>query len=53
MRALSYLPLNLRPYWRCYYGHTDAVIYVIDSSDRDRLGISASEFIAMMEVSRY
>ncbi|KAI6646150.1 Arl1 [Oopsacas minuta] len=40
---------SIRPYWRCYYGHTDAVIYVIDSCDRDRLGISASEFIAMME----
>lgn len=47
-----YLLLYIRPYWRCYYGHTDAVIYVIDSCDRDRLGISASEFIAMMEVSQ-
>lgn len=40
-----------RPYWRCYYSNTDAVIYVVDSSDRDRMGISKSELVAMLEVS--
>lgn len=39
-----------RPYWRCYYSNTDAVIYVVDSSDRDRMGISKSELVAMLEV---
>ena len=29
--------LKLRPYWRSYYPNTDAIIYVIDSSDRARL----------------
>uniref|UniRef100_A0A3Q4I6E2 ADP-ribosylation factor-like protein 14 n=1 Tax=Neolamprologus brichardi TaxID=32507 RepID=A0A3Q4I6E2_NEOBR len=42
---------SIRPYWRCYYSNTDAVIYVVDSSDRDRMGISKSELVAMLEVS--
>ncbi|ERE90079.1 ADP-ribosylation factor-like protein 1 [Cricetulus griseus] len=37
------------PYWRCYYSNTDAVIYVVDSCDRDRIGISKSELVAMLE----
>uniref|UniRef100_A0A3B3IAG6 ADP-ribosylation factor-like 1 n=1 Tax=Oryzias latipes TaxID=8090 RepID=A0A3B3IAG6_ORYLA len=41
---------SIRPYWRCYYSNTDAVIYVVDSSDRDRMGISKSELVAMLEV---
>lgn len=41
-----------RPYWRCYYSNTDAIIYVVDSSDRDRMGISKSELVAMLEVRR-
>ena len=45
------LSLFDRPYWRCYYSNTDAVIYVVDSSDRDRMGISKSELVAMLEVS--
>ncbi|CAG9481792.1 ADP-ribosylation factor, putative [Plasmodium vivax] len=28
---------SIRPYWRCYYKNTNAIIYVIDSSDGDRL----------------
>lgn len=39
-----------RPYWRCYYSNTDAIIYVVDSSDRDRMSISKSELVAMLEV---
>merc|ERR1712044_141666 len=34
---------SIRPYWRCYYSNTDAVIYVVDSADRDRIGISKEE----------
>ena len=40
-----------RPYWRCYYANTDAVIYVVDSADRDRIGISKQELLSMLEVS--
>lgn len=44
------IALPNRPYWRCYYSNTDAIIYVVDSSDRDRMGISKSELVAMLEV---
>ena len=41
---------SIRPYWRCYYANTDAIIYVVDSMDRDRIGISKQELISMLEV---
>lgn len=44
---------SIRPYWRCYYSNTDAIIYVVDSSDRDRIGISKQELVSMLEVSRF
>jgi ADP-ribosylation factor family. len=40
-----------RPYWRCYYSNTDAIIYVVDSADRDRIGISKDELLYMLRVS--
>merc|ERR1711976_31865 len=40
---------SIRPYWRCYYSNTDAVIYVVDSADRDRIGISKQELVSMLE----
>ncbi|GMN52155.1 hypothetical protein TIFTF001_021298 [Ficus carica] len=38
-----------RPYWRCYFPNTQAIIYVIDSSDTDRLAIAKEEFHAILE----
>ncbi|XP_053626258.1 ADP-ribosylation factor-like protein 1 isoform X1 [Cherax quadricarinatus] len=40
---------SIRPYWRCYYSNTDAIIYVVDSADRDRIGISKQELVSMLE----
>ncbi|CAI4224617.1 unnamed protein product [Auanema sp. JU1783] len=40
---------SIRPYWRCYYANTDAIIYVVDSADRDRIGISRQELVAMLQ----
>jgi len=40
---------SIRPYWRCYYSNTDAIIYVVDSADRDRMGVSKQELVAMLE----
>ncbi|KAF6017552.1 ARL1 [Bugula neritina] len=40
---------SIRPYWRCYYSNTDAIIYVVDSRDRDRIGISKQELVGMLE----
>ncbi len=31
---------SIRPYWRCYYQNTNAVIYVVDSADVDRMAIT-------------
>ena len=39
------------PYWRCYYANTDAVIYVVDSSDHERIGIAKNELVSMLEVA--
>ncbi|KAJ9069728.1 Arf GTPase arl1 [Entomophthora muscae] len=36
---------SIRPYWRCYYANTDAVIYVVDSCDRDRISTSKQELL--------
>lgn len=41
---------SIRPYWRCYYSNADAVIYVVDSVDRDRIGISKDELLYMLRV---
>ena len=42
--------VTFSPYWRCYYSNTDAIIYVVDSMDRDRIGISKQELVSMLEV---
>ena len=40
---------SIRPYWRCYYANTDAVIYVVDSADKERISTSKEELIAMLD----
>ncbi|CAE7253263.1 ARF1, partial [Symbiodinium sp. KB8] len=40
---------SIRPYWRCYYPNTDAVIFVVDSADTDRLSTAQAELHAMLE----
>jgi len=39
---------KIRSYWRCYYENTSAIIFVIDSSDRDRLATSRSELLTLL-----
>ncbi|KAI6101562.1 ARF SAR [Pisolithus croceorrhizus] len=39
---------SIRPYWRCYFPNTSAIIYVIDSSDHARLSTSRSELLTML-----
>ncbi|XLR14739.1 hypothetical protein HN51_035645 [Arachis hypogaea] len=38
-----------KPYWRCYFPNTQAIIYVVDSSDTDRLVKAKEEFHAILE----
>eukprot|EP01039_Chlorochromonas_danica_P002856 gene2856-3120_t len=40
---------SIRPYWRCYYPNTDAIIFVVDSCDTERLGVAKQELMAMLE----
>ena len=40
---------SIRPYWRCYYANTDAIIYVIDACDKERVSTSKEELVAMLE----
>lgn len=40
---------SIRPYWRCYYPNTDAIIYVVDSNDKNRIGDSKSELTLMLQ----
>lgn len=40
---------SIRPYWRCYYANTDAVIYVVDASDHERIGTSGAELKSMLD----
>ncbi|KAG4302856.1 hypothetical protein PCANB_000769 [Pneumocystis canis] len=40
---------SIRPYWRCYYTSTRAIIYVIDSTDIQRLSATAKELHAILQ----
>ena len=40
---------SIRPYWRCYYPNTDAIVFVVDSCDVDRLSVAKQELMAMLE----
>uniref|UniRef100_A0A0D9XMY6 ADP-ribosylation factor n=1 Tax=Leersia perrieri TaxID=77586 RepID=A0A0D9XMY6_9ORYZ len=39
---------KLRPLWRHYFNNTDALIYVVDSLDRERIGRARAEFQAII-----
>ena len=40
---------SIRPYWRCYYQNTHAIIYVVDSADPERMGIAQQELLTMLD----
>ena len=40
---------SIRPYWRCYYPNTDAIIFVVDSADTERLAVARQELTAMLQ----
>jgi len=39
---------SIRPYWRCYYANTAAVVFVVDATDHTRLETAAEELQAML-----
>eukprot|EP01059_Diplonema_ambulator_P012620 TRINITY_DN23018_c0_g1_i1.p1 TRINITY_DN23018_c0_g1~~TRINITY_DN23018_c0_g1_i1.p1 ORF type:complete len:179 (+),score=32.69 TRINITY_DN23018_c0_g1_i1:135-671(+) len=40
---------SIRPYWRNYYQETDAILYVVDSADRERLEETGIELMLLLE----
>ena len=36
-------------YWRCYYADTAAVIFVVDSTDKDRMSTASKELHLMLQ----
>ncbi|KAF7999548.1 hypothetical protein OXX80_000645 [Metschnikowia pulcherrima] len=40
---------SIRPYWRCYYTNTAAVIFVVDSTDKDRIDVASKELHMMLK----
>lgn len=40
---------SIRPYWRCYYPNTDAIIFVVDSADSERMPVARGELAAMLD----
>jgi len=40
---------TLRPYWRNYFESTDAVVWVVDSSDRIRMSDCAAELRGLLQ----
>lgn len=40
---------GIRPFWRCYFSGTDAIIYVVDSTDKERMGVAKHELFALLD----
>ncbi|CAN3372940.1 hypothetical protein DIURU_002831 [Diutina rugosa] len=40
---------SIRPYWRCYYSNTAAVIFVVDSTDKERIDVASKELHMMLK----
>ena len=39
---------SIRPYWRCYFADTSAIIYVVDATDHERLPTARAELYAIL-----
>ena len=47
--AIRQLVFKVRPYWRCYYPNSRAIVFVIDSSDKDRIDIVKQELFLILQ----
>ena len=47
-KSLKSHAYSQRPSWRYYYDDTDAIIYVVDSADRERIDLAADELHLML-----
>ena len=39
---------TIRPYWRNYFDHTDALVYVVDSADAKRFTEARDELVSLI-----
>ena len=39
----------IRPYWKNYYDNTDGIVFVVDSSDEERLSEFVEELTALLQ----
>ena len=39
---------EIRPYWKNYYDNTDGMVFVVDSSDEERLGECVEELQTLL-----
>lgn len=42
---------GIRPYWRSYYPGSSGIVFVVDSTDKDRLKTVGDEFANLLDVS--
>mmetsp|Transcript_12511 Transcript_12511/g.38203 ORF Transcript_12511/g.38203 Transcript_12511/m.38203 type:complete len:180 (-) Transcript_12511:166-705(-) len=40
---------SIRPYWRSYYQRQEAIIFVVDSTDTERLAVAKDELLSILE----
>jgi GTPase SAR1 family protein len=40
---------KIRPLWRHYYAETNAIVFVVDSNDRDRIGEAGEELNSLLD----
>ena len=40
---------SIRPYWRCYAPNTSGLVYVVDSSDQERLEEAGRELSVLLQ----
>ena len=40
---------QIRPFWRLYYKDTNGIVFVVDSADRERIGICSEELNAILQ----
>merc|ERR1712054_191888 len=40
---------HIRPYWKNYYANTDAIVYLVDSSDKRRIDEATEELTSLLE----
>ncbi|CRK86975.1 CLUMA_CG000788, isoform A [Clunio marinus] len=49
IKSISSGNAKIRPYWKNYFENTDVLIFVVDSSDRKRMGESTDEFNELLK----